>query len=205
MERRLELITSLLLAGGVIMQAVVLAGRSPLNLLERVQFFAAAVGAAILVAQLWRWRQYFSPHADMLVLMLSLGGAGMLLSVLDDPSCHADGWAETIRINSIMVVTGLLPAVPLSRCLQQARRSGTLVRTLALDTIGMIFGMKIVTFLSLKTSARWEPIVTHGLMITGMLAGMGVAMVARDLGLKRRRHERRHDASSEHKSTVVAH
>jgi hypothetical protein len=171
--------TGFILAMGVIIQAAVLAQSPALTLRERIQFALVATGIAILVARLWRWRRFLTPHADMLLLMFSLGGAGMILVLPAGSSCHSIGFADTVRANSIMIATGLLPGVPLSRCLQQARQQGTLLSTLALDAIGMFLGMAVVSFLPLATVPRWQPVVSHTVMLAGMLAGMGVTMIAR--------------------------
>ena len=179
MQRRLELVTTSVLAAGMIIQAAVLEQSTVLTLRERSQFAIVAAGVAILVAQLWRCRRYLAPHADMLLLMVSLGGAGMVLGVPAGSSCHSIGFADTVRANAIMIAAGLLPGVPLSRCLQQARRDGTLLSWLALDTVGMFLGMVVVRALPFSAAPPWQPIVSHTVMLAGMLAGMGATMVAR--------------------------
>jgi hypothetical protein len=115
----------------------------------------------------------------MLLLMLSLGGAGMVLGLLAGSSCHSTRLADTVRANGIMIATGLLPGVPLSRCLRQARRDGRLLSALALDAVGMFLGMTVVSFLPLAIAPPWQPIVGHTVMLAGMLAGMSATMIAR--------------------------
>jgi hypothetical protein len=181
MERRLEFITSVAVAAGVIGQAAVLLERSPLNLAERVQFCSLTAGVAVLVVQLWRTRRYLTAHADMLLLMFSLGGAGMIAGLPDGASCHPTGWVHTFRMDGMMIMAGLLPAIPLSRCLRQARRNGTLVSTLALDTVGMLVGMRLASLVSFSVPPGWALIVSHALMMAAMLAGMAAAMTAGEL------------------------
>ena len=185
--KRLELMTAIILAAGVIMQAAVLTDRTPLTLPERIQLWAVGAGVAILVTQLWRWRGYLTPHADMLLLMFSLGGAGMILGLPAGSSCHSAGLADTVRANSMMIVAGLLPGLSLSRCLRQARREGTLLAALTLDATGMFLGMTLVSSLPFAAAAPWQPIVSHTLMVAGMLAGMGAAMIARELWSRQRK------------------
>jgi hypothetical protein len=72
-----------------------------------------------------------------------------------------------------MIAAGLLPGVPLSRCLQPARHRGTLLSALALDATGMFLGMAVVRFLPFSVAPRWQPTVSHTVMLAGMLAGMG--------------------------------
>ena len=89
--------------------------------------------------------------------------------------------ADTVRANSIMMAAGPIPGITLSRCLQQARREGTLLRVLTLDATGMFIGMTLLSLLPFAAAARWQPIVSHMLMLAGMLAGMGAAMITRGL------------------------
>jgi hypothetical protein len=84
--------TAFILAMGVVLQAAVLAQSTALTLHERIQLAFVAAGVAFLVAQLWQCRRYLSPHVDMLLLMFSLGGAGMVLGLPTGSSYHSRAW-----------------------------------------------------------------------------------------------------------------
>ncbi len=165
--------TAIALAAGVAVQGILLWNASGLKFPEAIQYWAALAFVAALVMELWRWRRYLNPHADMLLIMFAMGGAGMGFGGM---SCHITGWADWLRMNGLMLSIGLAPAVPLSRCLQAARREGTLLSTLLLDGVGMLAGMKLASLVSLATLTPWASIVSHAVIMTGMIAGMGVAM-----------------------------
>ena len=123
----------------------------------------AALAAAALVQQFWRYREALDPHTDMHLLMSSFGG---LAVVLYEPSCHAP--SSFVAMSTSMLILGMPPMVMLSRCVQQARQDGTLVRMLALDTAGMGAGMGIAHIACTGAS----PVVSHFAMLLGMSAGM---------------------------------
>src|SRR5438067_5307 len=123
MARRTERIMTLGLAVGVAAQGVLLWADSRLTFPEAIQYCTALICVVALVAELWRWRLHLNPHADMLLIMFSIGGAGMAFGGLGSSlSCHPTGWEAWSRMSGLMLGTGLLPSVPFSRCLQTARR-----------------------------------------------------------------------------------
>jgi hypothetical protein len=153
-----------------------------LGVRESVEFWAAAVGIAIVTVELWRWRRYLNRHIDMLLIMFSIGGAAMVFGLPDGTSCHAAGWAEWLRMSGSMIGAGLLPGAFFSRCLQEARREKKLCRTMALDGAGMLGGMKLAALISTPTSGAWAIIASHMLMVVGMMVGMTAAMALRRSG-----------------------
>jgi hypothetical protein len=179
---RSEPATSLALAAGVIAQSILLWARSELSLRDSIQFCAVTAGIVIITVELWRWRQLLNPHIDMLLIMFSIGGAGMAFSLPDGISCHAAGWPEWLQMSGVMIGAGLMPGIVFSRCLQEARREGRLWSTVACDIAGMLAGMKIAGLISTTSSGAWATIASHTFMVIGMMAGMIVAMALRRAG-----------------------
>ena len=178
MPRRSERITTVVLAAGVAAQGILLWYASRLPFREAIQYWTALALIVALIVELWRWRRYLDPHADMLLIMFSTGGAVMALG---GESCHAMGWGDSLRINGLMLVAGILPAIPFSRCLQAARWEGTLGSALLLDSLGMLGGMQLASLISVAPSTHWATIVDHAVMMLGMTGGMGAAMLLREL------------------------
>jgi hypothetical protein len=169
------------LAASVAVQGFILWNASQLSLRESVQYSMALALLVAVVAEFWRRRRFLNPHADMLLIMFSLGGLGMALGGV---SCHVVGWAEWLRMNGLMLGIGLGAAVPFSRCLQRARRDGRLFSTLVFDSVGMIGGMQAASLVMVGPLGSWAVILHYAAMMSGMIGGMGAAMVCRDSWLK---------------------
>ena len=174
---RIEAATSLALAAGVIAQSALLWARSELTLLESMEFWVATLGIVIVIAELWRWRRHLNPHVDMLLIMFSIGGAGMAFGLPAGVFCHAAGWTEWLQMSSLMIAAGLLPSVVFSRCLLEARREKRLCSTMALDSAGMLARYAARRpHRRLGLQARGLSIASHTFMVIGMIAGMTAAM-----------------------------
>jgi hypothetical protein len=176
---RREPALSLALAAGVIAQSVLLWARSELSPRESMEFGAVSAGLVIVTVELWRWRRHLNPHVDMLLIMFSIGGAGMAFSLPAGVSCHAASWLEWVQMSSLMIAAGLLPSIVFSRCLQEAKREKRLGSTMALDSAGMLGGMKLAGLISTASSGAWATIASHTFMVIGMMAGMIAAMAFR--------------------------
>jgi hypothetical protein len=173
---RSETATSLALAAGVIAQSLLLWVRSDLGLRESVELCAVSVALVIATVELWRLRQHLNPHVDMLLIMFSIGGAGMAFSLPAGVSCHTVGWPEWLEMSGFMIGAGLLPSLVYSRCLREARREKRLCTTMAFDSVGMLGGMKLAGFISTASSGAWAAIASHTFMVIGMMAGMIAGM-----------------------------
>lgn len=167
---------SFALAVGVIAQSLLLWVRSDLGLRESAELCAISIALVIATVELWRLRQHLNPHVDMLLIMFSIGGAGMAFSLPDGVSCHAVGWPEWLQMSGVMIGAGLFPSIAFSRCLRQARREKRLCTTMALDSAGMLGGMKLASLISTTSSGAWAAIASHTFMVIGMMAGMIAAM-----------------------------
>jgi hypothetical protein len=176
---RIEAATRLALAAGVIAQSALLWARSELTLLESAEFWVATLGIVIVIAELWRWRRHLNPHVDMLLIMFSIGGAGMAFGLPAGVFCHAAGWTEWLQMSSLMIAAGLLPSVVFSRCLLEARREKKLCSTMALDSAGMLAGMQLAGLIADSPASAWAIIANHTFMVIGMIAGMSAAMALR--------------------------
>ena len=141
-------------------QAVMLTWPSPQGILA-----GAALGAAIL--QLWSVRRHLNQHVDMILLMGAYGGLGMLAG---GPACHV-----TAAMWVGMFAVGLPPTLCGSRCIQDARREGHVIRVLAVDVVGMAAGM----YMGHMVLAVHDTFLHHVSMLLGMLLGMALATAIR--------------------------
>ncbi len=126
-------------------------------------------------------RLRWDSHLDMILIMASFGGFGMVLPTLlfPGPACHLQQ-----SVSGFVYMTGgmLLLAAPLSwrfaRCIIEARRDGYGGLALAVDLIGMQAGMILGHF----SISRWPMGDTrlvwihHALMLVSMLLGMLAGM-----------------------------
>src|SRR6266568_3410554 len=107
-----------------------------IGLESSIQYYAGAACVAALVMVLWRSRACLNPHVDMLLIMLASGGLGMFV-YLAHLACAMGSW----RPYGWMLLFGLVPAIPLARCLRAAFRHGYLMRALLIDASAMTGGM----------------------------------------------------------------
>jgi hypothetical protein len=120
-------------------------------------------------------RRLLNAHADMLLVMGAFGGLGMLVGGWFDgpvPPCHRNPWNPFTWMNAGMFLLGIPPAIPVSRCLQEARRLGLLVPVLVFDALGMWLGMVAAH----RQVVSPDPVAAHVAMTVGMLLGMAVTM-----------------------------
>lgn len=170
------------LAVGVAAQAGWILHFSTLSMPDQLQAWLCSLVMAVAVAQLWQSRRLMESHADMLLMMASFGGLGMLigprLAGITVPACHEPGllsWASMF----LGMTAGALPALRYSRCLQVARKRRTLTRVLVLDAIGMQLGMMAGHYLAIRLALSMPAagaLISHVAMVAGMLIGMRVAM-----------------------------
>ncbi len=120
----------------------------------------AAAALAALVFELWTIRRHLNQHTDMLLLMTSYGGLGMLLG---GPACHLTALAFVG-----MFALGLPTTLYGSRCLRAAHQQHRLLPTIAADILGMFGGM----WLGHVCISGHNPMLHHVSMLAGMLLGM---------------------------------
>jgi hypothetical protein len=123
---------------------------------------AQALLGAIAIAVLWHARRLLPPHADMLLIMSSMGGFGMLAAGFGTPLCH-HSWPATAGMLLLSVPASLRYA----RCLQGLSRA-SLLAALFVDMAGMITGMEMAHRLAMQ-SDMWH---MHLAMMIGMNLGM---------------------------------
>lgn len=174
---------------------------SPMSNKPANGFMAAGILAFFAVALLWHARRLLPAHIDMLVIMFSFGGFGMLLGSWADAGlqyplpfllvCPMHGpqgsWLNWMSVG--MLAFAIPPSVAWSRCLLPLRgHSGALITALAIDAVGMFVGME----LGGRWLSRWCSVSIgnsfagmHVAMLGGMVAGMAAAMPVRDWVLLR--------------------
>ncbi len=141
------------------------------------------VGALLILGMVSVTRLRWDSHLDMILIMASFGGLGMILPtlLLPGPACHLQ---QSTSGFLAMTAGMLLLSAPLSwhsaRCIIEARREGYGGLALAVDLAGMQAGM-MLGHLSMTVS-RW-PVgdprlvwIHHSLMLVSMLLGMLASM-----------------------------
>jgi hypothetical protein len=161
----------------VLLQALLLAADAPLSGLQLVQFFLGTACLMLLVVYLWRSRLYLNSHADMLLIMFTSGGLGMLAG-MSSPMSHAADLTAWCRMCLGMFVLGLAPAIAFSRCLLAARRHGYLMRALLVDSSTMLAGMWLSSRITIE-HGEWMMLARHVTMLAGMMFGMAAGMWVR--------------------------
>ena len=143
--------------------------------------FGVGTGALWILGMFSITRLRWDSHLDMILIMASFGGLGMLLPalLLPGPACHLQQ-----SMSGFLCMTGgmLLLTAPLSwryaRCIIEARREGYGGLALAVDLIGMQAGM----MLGHLSISRWPMGDTrlvwihHSIMLVSMLLGMLASM-----------------------------
>ncbi|MCZ2152600.1 MAG: hypothetical protein LC114_01675 [Bryobacterales bacterium] len=171
--------------------------------LFRVEIWVITLSLAALAARAWLVRRMLPAHADMLLLMLSWGGLGMLwgwvldggLSAMQSHMGHhsiagaaaAPVYSGLTRfvnwMNACMLLFAFPPSVVWARCLAPYRQFPVrLVWVLALDAAGMIFGMMAGATLighALGMMLTAAAFAHHLGMLVGMLGGMLLTMAVR--------------------------
>jgi hypothetical protein len=163
------------------LQTLLLAADAPMSRAQLMQFLVGAVCLILLVVYLWRSRLYLNSHADMLLIMFTSGGLGMLAGMSSHMS-HATDFIVWCRMCLGMFVLGLAPAIAFSRCLRAARRRGYLLRALLIDSSAMLAGMWLSTCVRIG-HGDWMMISRHFTMLAGMMLGMAGGMWVRSLVL----------------------
>ena len=139
------------------------------------------IGALLIVGLFSITRLHWDAHLDMILIMGSFGGLGMILPtvLLPVPACHLQQ-----STSGFLYMTGgmLLLAAPLSwysaRCIIEARREGYGGLAFGVDLIGMQAGM-MLGHLSISRWPMGDPRLVwmhHALMLVSMLVGMLVGM-----------------------------
>ncbi len=139
------------------------------------------LGALLILGMFSLTRLRWDSHLDMILIMASFGGLGMILPTLflPGPPCHL---LQT-RSGFLLMTGGmLLLSAPLSwhfaRCIIEARREGQGGYALLVDVIGMQAGM-ILGHLIMSRWPMGDPRLVwmhHGLMLVSMLLGMLASM-----------------------------
>lgn len=181
MTRTTDWLIGLWLGLAVLLQTLLLSANTPMSRAQLMQFFLGAACLALLVVYLWRSRLYLNSHADMLLIMFTSGGLGML-SGMSSHMSHAADFFVWWRMCLGMFVLGLAPSIAFSRCLRVARRRGYLFRALLIDSSAMLAGMWLSTFVKIEHS-EWMMISHHFTMLAGMMLGMAAGMWVRSLVL----------------------
>ena len=157
------------LGASVFLQAILLGRHLEIGLGSSIQYYAGAACFAVLTAALRRFRTWLNPHVDMVLIMLASGGLGMFAAqpAANHVACSMNSW----RAYGWMLLFGLGPAIPLSRCLRAALRHGYLLWALLIDASTMIGGM----WLSSRANGGhgdWAVLTRHLTMLGGMTVGM---------------------------------
>lgn len=181
MTRATDRLIGLWLGLAVLLQALLLSADTPMSRAQLMQFFLGAACLILLVVYLWRSRFYLNSHADMLLIMFTSGGLGMLFGMSSHMS-HATDFIVWWRMCLGMFVLGLPPAIAFSRCLRTARRCGYLFRALLIDSSAMLGGMWLSTCVRIE-HGEWMMISRHFTMLAGMMLGMAAGMWVRSLVL----------------------
>jgi hypothetical protein len=168
----------------LLLQALLLAAEAPMSRSQLMQFLLGTVCLTLLVVYLWRVRLYLNSHADMLLIMFTSGGLGMLAGMSSHMSPASD-FIVWCRMYLGMFVLGLAPAIAFSRCLLAARRRGYLLRAVLIDSSAMLAGMWLSTCLRFG-HGEWMMMSRHFTMLAGMMLGMAAGMWVRS----RVQHER---------------
>jgi hypothetical protein len=197
MMHAIDRLIGLWLGLAVLLQALLLAAAAPMSRAQLMQFSLGAVCLTLLVVYLWRSRLYLNFHADMLLIMFTSGGLGMVAGMSSHMS-HATDFIVWCRMCLGMFVLGLAPAVAFSRCLRAAHRRGYLLRALLIDSSAMLAGMWLSTCVKIE-HGEWMMISRHFTMLAGMMLGMTAGMWVRSLILfpmpSQTRRELTNDAS----------
>jgi hypothetical protein len=182
------------LGAAVLLQALLLATDTPLSHAQLLQYFICAICLMLLVLTCWRWRRYFNPHTDMLLIMCASGGLGTLFGT--PMASHVMHFAVWSRMCAWMLAFGLVPSVAFSRCLRAARHHGYLVWALLIDSSTMLAGMWISTRLE-GGHGTWQMISQHVAMLGGMTLGMILGMSIRSVLFERFHPERQEPLAAE--------
>ena len=163
----------------VLLQAFLLAADDPLAYAQQLQFFIGAACLTLLVVYCWRSRRYLNSHADMLLIMWTSGGLGMLVEMpARGHAAHLTHIAGWWPMCAGMLALGLAPAIAFSRCLLAARRHGYLLPALLIDSSSMLGGMSISACIPVG-HGPWMTISRHFSMLGGMTIGMIAGMTIR--------------------------
>ena len=139
------------------------------------------IGALLILGMFAITRLRWDSHLDMILIMASFGGLGMILPTLlvPGPACHLQQ-----TTSGFLLMTGgmLLLAIPLSwhtaRCILEARNEGHGGLAFAADLIGMQAGM-MLGHLPMNRWPMGDPRLVwihHALMLVSMLLGMLASM-----------------------------
>ncbi len=199
------------MAAAVLLQGVNLVLMGRLGVGAALQLMLVTGALALVTAQAWRLRMALNHRVDMLLVMATFGGLGMLLGWWVDLGFVAppvagmsfggtatgqQAYGRTVLEAATswmtvgMLVGAIPPALPLTRCAKLARGSWRRwVSTHLVGNLAMVFGMILV--------GRWlgsgigrlvgsHLVGSHLAMMVGMLVGMEAGMFAGEaaLGLK---------------------
>ncbi len=201
------------IGGAVLLQGANLVLMGRLGVVAALQLMVVTLALAVLAAQGWRLRMALNHRVDMLLVMASFGGLGMLLGWWVDlgftaplaagmhgamghggaaAGHHAGHGGSLLAAATSWMTAGMLagaipPALMLTRCAELARGSWRRwVSTHIVGNVAMVLGMIVV--------GRWlgmavgrlvgSPIVgAHLAMMAGMLVGMEAGMYVGEAAL----------------------
>jgi hypothetical protein len=137
---------------------------------------ALSLGLTSLFTILACSRRIWDPHLDMILIMLSYGGLGMLLPTLvtGEVCPHHFHATHFIAMSVLMWVFSLPVVWTQARCVQAYKQFGRGHIALLADAAGMQAGMFLahvpISLLPMGTSSG--PWITQAVMLIGMTLGM---------------------------------
>jgi hypothetical protein len=165
----------------VLLQALLLAADAPMSRAQLMQFFLGAVCLILLVVYLWRSRLYLNSHADMLLIMFTSGGLGMLAGMSSHMS-HATDFIVWCPMCLGMFVLGLAPPHCLQPVLALCPPAWILGKSAA-DRSFRDARRHVAFHLRKIEHGEWMMISRHFAMLAGMMLGMAAGMWVRSLVL----------------------